>query len=127
MMRLCSASPPCRERLDGAKQCEPYHASPQAVSDAHATLWERRLDVPGAQFASEAVGLLQTVEDFKTWWAAQELPRVRPSLITLRLVSCAGDEPTTALLEARADSAAAEPLGFVHSHFGGPTARVPAE
>ena len=55
------------------------------------------MDVPGARFSEvEDVDLQQTtVSKFTKSWAAEELPSVRPSLITLRLLmSCTGDEPT---------------------------------
>jgi len=56
----------------------------------------KRLDVPGARFSEvEDVDLQQTtVSKFTKSWAADVLLGVHPSLITLRLVSCAGDEPT---------------------------------
>jgi len=66
-----------------------------------ATVWVKRLDVAEGQYsAKKAVGLQQTVDDFKASWVADELLGVRPSLITLRLVSCAGDEPSKAEEEA---------------------------
>ena len=77
--------------------CARSHRAPsQAESDALATIWVKRLDVPGARFASvKDVDLLQTVDALTESWAAEELPSVRPSLITLRLLmSCTGDEPT---------------------------------
>jgi hypothetical protein len=79
-------------------RCARSHRAPsQAESDAHATIWVKRLDVPGARFSEvEDVYLQQTtVSKFTKSWAAEELPSVRPSLITLRLLmSCTGDEPT---------------------------------
>jgi hypothetical protein len=42
------------------------------------------------------VDLLQTVDAFTESWAAEELPSVRPSLITLRLVSHGARKPSAA-------------------------------
>jgi len=80
-----------------------HRAPSQAASDALATIWVKRLDVPGARFASvKDVDLLQTVDAFTESWAAEELPSVRPSLITLRLVSHGARKPSAAEEEAAA-------------------------
>ena len=53
------------------------------------------MDVVGAQYTDvKAVDLQQSLSDFKARWVAQEKLDVRPSLVTLRLVRCAGEEPT---------------------------------
>jgi hypothetical protein len=78
-------------------RCARSHRAPsQAESDALATIWVKRVNVVEGQYsAKKGVDLQQTVDDFKASWAAEELPSVRPSLITLRLLmSCTGDEPT---------------------------------
>lgn len=78
-------------------------APSQAASDAHATIWVKRLDVPGARFASvKDVDLLQTVDALTESWAADVLPGVHPSLITLRLVSRGARKPSAAEEEAAA-------------------------
>ena len=76
-------------------RCPRSHRAP-SQSDALATIWVKRLDVPGARFASvKDVDLLQTVDALTESWAAKAKLDVDPSLITLRLlVSCTGDEPT---------------------------------
>lgn len=50
----------------------------------------------GQYSATKGVNLHMTVDDFKAEWAREELPGVLPSGFVLRLVSCAGDEPTAA-------------------------------
>ncbi len=62
------------------------------------TLWVKRTDVDGAQYVSvKGVDVLQTVDDFKARWVSDEKLDVRPSLVTLRLVTCApGDDPSEA-------------------------------
>jgi hypothetical protein len=53
------------------------------------------MDVAGAQYvALKRVDLQETVDDFKARWVVEEGLTVRPSLVTLRLVRCAGEEPT---------------------------------
>ena len=53
------------------------------------------MDVPGAQYgAVKDVNVLQTVDDFIARWMAQAKLDVDPSMVTLRLVRCAGEEPT---------------------------------
>ena len=53
------------------------------------------MDVPGAQYgAVKDVNVLQTVDDFTARWVAQAKLDVDPSMVTLRLVRCAGEEPT---------------------------------
>ena len=73
-----------------------HRAPSQAASDALATIWVKRVNVVEGQYAPlSGVDLQQTVHGLKASWAAEELPSVRPSLITLRLLlSCTGDEPT---------------------------------
>jgi hypothetical protein len=74
-----------------------HRALSQAASDALATIWVKRVNVAEGQYAPlSGVDLQQTtVHGLKASWAAEELPSVRPSLITLRLLlSCTGDEPT---------------------------------
>ena len=85
-------------------RCARSHRAPsQAASDAHATIWVKRLDVPGARFASvKDVDLLQTVDALTESWAAEVLPGVHPSLITLRLVSRGTRKPSAAEEEAAA-------------------------
>ena len=59
------------------------------------TVWVKRMDVAGTQYvAVKGVDVLQTVDDFKARWASEEKLDVRPSRVTLRLVRCAGEEPT---------------------------------
>ena len=59
------------------------------------TLWLKSCGVAGARYvAVKGVDLLQTVDDFITCWVSQEKLDVRPSRVTLRLVRCAGEEPT---------------------------------
>ena len=78
--------------------CTHSHRAPsQAASDALATIWVKRLDVPGARFSEvEDVDLKQTtVSKVTKRWAAQAKLDIDLSLITLRLLlSCTGDEPT---------------------------------
>jgi hypothetical protein len=85
-------------------RCARSHRAPsQAASDAHATIWVKRLDVPGARFASvKDVDLLQTVDALTESWAAEVLPGVHSSLITLRLVSRGARKPSAAEEEAAA-------------------------
>ena len=53
------------------------------------------MDVAGARYAeTESVDLKQTVSKFIARWVAQEKLDVAPSLVTLRLVSAAGVDPT---------------------------------
>ena len=59
------------------------------------TVWVKSSGVAGAQYADvKDVDLQQSVSDFKARWVAQEQLDVRPSRVTLRLVRCAGEEPT---------------------------------
>ncbi len=59
------------------------------------TLWLKSLGVAGARYvAVKDVDSMQTVDDFISRWVSEEKLDVRPSLVTLRLVRCAGDEPT---------------------------------
>jgi hypothetical protein len=52
------------------------------------------MDVAGAQYvAVKGVDVLQTVDDFKARWIAQEKLDERPSLVTLRLVESSEAEP----------------------------------
>ena len=85
-------------------RCGRSHRAPsQAASDAHATIWVKRVNVVEGQYsAKKSVDLEQTVDDFKASWAAEELPSVRPSLITLRLVSRGARKPSVAEEEAAA-------------------------
>ena len=83
-------------------RCARSHRAP-SQSDALATIWVKRLDVPGARFASvKDVDLLQTVDALTESWAAEVLPGVHPSLITLRLVSRGTRKPSAAEEEAAA-------------------------
>ena len=51
--------------------------------------------VAGARYvAVKDVNVLQTVDDFTARWMAQAKLDVDPSRVTLRLVRCAGEEPT---------------------------------
>jgi hypothetical protein len=79
-------------------QCARSHrALSQAAFDTNATIWVKRLDVPGTRFSEvEDVDLQQTtVSKFTKSWAAQAKLDIDLSLITLRLLmSCTGDEPT---------------------------------
>ena len=78
------------------------HRAP-SQSDALATIWVKRVNVVEGQYsAKKGVDLQQTVDDFKASWAAEELPSVRPSLITLRLVSRGARKPSAAEEEAAA-------------------------
>jgi len=64
-----------------------------------ATLWVKRMDVPDAQYSKvKAVDVQQMVDvdDFKLLWLAEELPGVRPSLVTLKLVPSGSRKPTLA-------------------------------
>jgi len=81
-----------------------HRAPSQAESDAHATIWVKRLDVPGARFSEvEDVDLQQTtVSKFTKSWAADVVLGVHPSLITLRLVSRGTRKPSAAEEEAAA-------------------------
>ena len=59
------------------------------------TVWVKPRDVAGARYvAVKDVDLLQTVDDFIARWMAQAKLDVDPSRVTLRLVRCAGEEPT---------------------------------
>jgi len=59
------------------------------------TLWVKRTDVEGAQYASvKGVDVLQTVDDFKARWVSDKKLDVDPSLVTLRLVKCSPGVPT---------------------------------
>ena len=59
------------------------------------TLWVKPLDIAGARYAEvEDVDLQQTVSKFIARWMAQAKLDVDPSRVTLRLVRCAGEEPT---------------------------------
>ena len=67
--------------------------APQA--GASITLWVKRMDVTGAQFvAVKGVDVLETLDDFKARWVAQEQLDARPSLVTLRLVKRGAGKPT---------------------------------
>jgi hypothetical protein len=67
--------------------------APQA--GAPITVWVKRMDVAGAQYvAVKGVDVLETVDDFKARWVAQEQLDVRPSLVTLRLVKRGAGKPT---------------------------------
>jgi hypothetical protein len=71
----------------------------QTTPDERVTLWVRLVLKEEAELqysATKGVSLQMKVDDFKADWAAEELPGVRPSRLVLRLVSCAGDEPTLA-------------------------------
>ena len=75
------------------------HCAPraQATSDAHATVWVKSRNEPDEQYAPlSGVNLQQTVHGVKASWAREVQSGVHPSLITLHLVSCLGDEPTAA-------------------------------
>jgi hypothetical protein len=66
---------------------------PQA--DAPITVWVKRMDVTGAQYAAvKGVDLQQTVDDFKARWIAQAKLDVDPSLVALRLVRSSAADPT---------------------------------
>jgi hypothetical protein len=59
------------------------------------TVWVKSLAVAGARYvAVKDVNVLQTVDDFIARWMAQAKLDVDPSRVTLRLVRCAGEEPT---------------------------------
>jgi len=77
-----------------------HRAPSQEAPEALATLWVKHLNV--SQYSAvKRVDLHGTlVDDFKAIWAAEVQLGVHPSLILLRLVSCAGDEPTQAEEEA---------------------------
>jgi len=63
--------------------------------DAPVTVWVKRTDVPGAQYAKiEGVDLQQTVSKFKARWVAQAKLDIDPSLAPLRLVQCGSNTPT---------------------------------
>ena len=84
-------------RIESMRCARSHRAPSQAASDALATIWVKRLDVPGARFSEvEDVDLKQTtVSKVTKRWAAQAKLDIDLSLITLRLlVSCTGDEPT---------------------------------
>ena len=67
--------------------------APQA--GAPITVWVKRMDVTGAQYAAvKGVDLQQTVDDFKARWVAEEGLTVRPSLVALRLVRSSAADPT---------------------------------
>ena len=69
-------------------------ASAGAAAGAPVTVWVKRTDVPGAQYAEvEGVDLQQTVSKFKARWVAQAKLDVDPSLVTLRLVKCGARKP----------------------------------
>jgi hypothetical protein len=69
-------------------------ASAGAAAGAPVTVWVKRTDVPGAQYAEvEGVDLQQTVSKFKARWVAQAKLDVDPSLVTLRLVKCGARNP----------------------------------
>jgi hypothetical protein len=60
-------------------------------------LWVKQTGVEGARFTSlKGVELLQTVDDFTARWVAEELPGVRPSLVTLKLAPSGSRKPTPA-------------------------------
>jgi hypothetical protein len=72
-------------------------ASAGAAAGAPVTVWVKRTDVPGAQYAEvEGVDLQQTVSKFKARWVAQAKLDVDPSLVTLRLVKCGPRKPSAA-------------------------------
>ena len=55
------------------------------------------MDVEGAQYSAvRGVDLQLTVDEFKARWVAQAKLELDPSLVTLRLLKCAGAEPTGA-------------------------------
>jgi len=59
------------------------------------TLWVKPLDIAGARYVEvEDVDLQQSVSKFIARWMAQAKLDVDPSRVTLRLVRCAGEEPT---------------------------------
>ena len=69
-------------------------ASAGAAAGAPVTVWVKRTDVPGAQYAEvEGVDLQQTVSKFKARWVAQAKLDVDPSLVTMRLVKCGTRKP----------------------------------
>ena len=69
-------------------------ASAGATAGAPVTVWVKRTDVPGAQYAEvEGVDLQQTVSKFKARWVAQAKLDVDPSLVTMRLVKCGTRKP----------------------------------
>ena len=118
VVRICSAFPPVSRALlwsgDGSARglagqgrgdgraylhSRGSHCAPraQAASDAHATVWVKSMNEPDEQYAPlSGVDLQQTVNSLKASWAREVQLNVHASLITLRLVSCLGDEPTTA-------------------------------
>ena len=70
---------------------------PSQASDALATIWVKRVNVVEGQYAPlSGVDLQQTVNSLKASWAREVQLGVHASLITLRLVSCLGDEPMAA-------------------------------
>lgn len=65
------------------------------LAAAPITVWVKRMDVSGTQYvAVKGVDVLETLDDFKARWLAQEKLDVRPSLVTLRLVKCGARKPT---------------------------------
>jgi hypothetical protein len=61
------------------------------------TLWVKRTDVEGAQYASvKGVDVLQTVDDFIARWVSDKKLDVEPSLVTLRMVKRGPGVPTAA-------------------------------
>ena len=90
-------------RIESVRCARSHRALSQAASDALATIWVKRVDVAEGQYAPlSGVDLQQTVHGLKASWAAEELPSVRPSLITLRLVSRGTRKPSAAEEEAAA-------------------------
>jgi len=70
---------------------------PQASADAAATLWLKSFGVADAQYAAvKGVDLQVSVDDLKARWVSQEKLDVRPSRVTLRLVSCGPRKPSAA-------------------------------
>ena len=66
-------------------------------ASAPITVWVKRTDVTGARYAAvNGVDPQQTVDNFIARWAAEEELRVRPSLVTLRLVTCEARKPKPA-------------------------------
>jgi hypothetical protein len=76
-------------------------ASAGASAGTPVTVWVKRMDVAGAQFAAvKEVDVQQTVDDLKASWVAQAKLDVDPSLVTLRLVACGSRKPSAAEEEA---------------------------
>jgi hypothetical protein len=82
---------------------QPHSVAASSSPSVPVTVWVKRMDVAGAQYADvESVDLEQTVSKFKARWTAQAKLDVDPALVSLRLVNSSARGPS-AEDETRAD------------------------